>query len=221
MGREFMKTTDARVCRSFAAKIIVILLSMSCPLLAGVDDLFFKDQLQPVQEENSFKTPGYYNWCTSVIRGDEAHLFPLDHLMDMYYKSVGRNSTLIMGLTPNPDGLLPEPDVQRLKAWGDEIGKRLGQPAAVTQGKGTDLTLQFDQDTRFDHVVIQEDIRHGERVRQYTVKILQDSQWHTLASGSCIGHKRIHHVPSQQAQGVRLIVHESTAQPLIKTLAIY
>ena len=35
--------------------------------------------------------------------------------MDMYEKSVGRNATLIIGLTPDPDGLLPAGDEQRLK----------------------------------------------------------------------------------------------------------
>lgn len=153
--------------------------------------------------------------------GDEAHLFPLDRLMDMYYKSVGRNSTLIMGLTPNPDGLMPEPDCRRLKAWGDEINKRLGHPVAATQGNGATLELRLDREIEFDHVVIQEDIQHGERVRQYTVEVLLNGQWKPLASGSCIGHKRIHPLPSQEAQGVRLIVQESTALPRIKTLALY
>ena len=50
--------------------------------------------------------------------GDEEHIFPLTHLMEIYEKSVGRNSTLIMGLTPDPDGLMPEPDVKRLAEWG-------------------------------------------------------------------------------------------------------
>ncbi|MEG0648034.1 MAG: alpha-L-fucosidase, partial [Bacteroides sp.] len=38
---------------------------------------------------------------------DENNLYPLDELMDKYEKSVGRNATLIMGLTPDPTGLLP------------------------------------------------------------------------------------------------------------------
>ena len=42
---------------------------------------------------------------------DEAHIFPPENLMDMYYQSVGHNSTLIMGLTPDSHGLLPEQDL--------------------------------------------------------------------------------------------------------------
>ncbi len=153
--------------------------------------------------------------------GDEKHLFPLKNLMTMYYKSVGRNSTLIMGLTPNPDGLLPEPDVQRLTEWGQKINKIFSQPVASTSGKGSILELRFDKEERFDHVVIQEDIQHGERVRDYTLEILNNKQWQALESGSSIGHKRIHVLPSQTAEGVRLIINKSIATPLIKKLAVY
>ena len=44
----------------------------------------------------------------------------------------------------------------------------------------------------FNHIVLQEDIREGERVRRYTVEIKQDDAWYTIAKGTCIGHKRIH-----------------------------
>lgn len=41
------------------------------------DTLFFKDRLQPISEENIFKTEDYYNWCSSIIKGDDGqyHLF--------------------------------------------------------------------------------------------------------------------------------------------------
>ena len=35
---------------------------------------------------------------------DENNIYPLTTLMDMYEKSVGRNATLIIGLTPDPMG---------------------------------------------------------------------------------------------------------------------
>ena len=41
------------------------------------DDLKFSDNLQSLSEENIFKTEGYYNWCSSIIKGDDGkyHLF--------------------------------------------------------------------------------------------------------------------------------------------------
>lgn len=56
--------------------------------------------------------------------GDEQHIYPVKDLVDMYYQSVGRNATLILGLTPDNRGLLPDADVQHLTEFGQEIKKR-------------------------------------------------------------------------------------------------
>ena len=76
---------------------------------------------------------------------DENNIYPLTTLMDMYEKSVGRNATLIIGLTPDPDGLLPAGDEQRLKEWGEEINRRFGTPLAETQGRRQRLTLNLNE----------------------------------------------------------------------------
>lgn len=75
--------------------------------------------------------------------GDEEHIFPLENLMNMYYNSVGHNSSLIIGLTPNSDGLLPQPDVQRLKELGDEIKRRFANPLASSSGAGNSFMLKL------------------------------------------------------------------------------
>jgi len=61
----------------------------------------------------------------------------------MYYKSVGRNSTLILGLTPDPHGLLPQKDVKRLEEFGNAIRHNFANPLGTTQGNGTEISLQF------------------------------------------------------------------------------
>jgi alpha-L-fucosidase len=42
-------------------------------------------------------------------------------LMDIYYESVGRNAALLINLTPDLRGLIPELDAQRAKEYGDTI----------------------------------------------------------------------------------------------------
>lgn len=90
--------------------------------------------------------------------------------MDMYEKSVGRNATLIIGLTPDPDGLLPAGDEQRLKEWGEEINRRFGTPLAETQGRRQRLTLNLNEKQPVNYCIIQEDIAKGERIRQYKIE---------------------------------------------------
>ncbi len=154
--------------------------------------------------------------------GDEAHIFPLENLMDMYNKSVGHNSTLIMGLTPDPNGLMPEPDVKRLKEWGDEIQKHFGNPVGQTSGTGKRFSLKFKKAPAINHIVIQEDITKGERVREYVIEGFIDGKWKQIAEGSCIGHKRIQFLEEPVTlKKIRLKINESVAEPHIKSFQVF
>jgi alpha-L-fucosidase len=153
--------------------------------------------------------------------GDEAHIFPLDNLMDMYYKSVGRNATLIMGLTPDPDGLLPEPDVKRLKEWGDEIKRRFSNPLATTSGNGNVLELKFKEPTEVNHLIIQEDILKGERIRKYQLEGFSEGQWLVLAKGESIGHKRIEKFDTIKLSRLRIKIIDSDGLAQIKNMSAF
>jgi len=45
----------------------------------------------------------------------------VEHLLDIYFKSVGRNSVMLLNVPPHRDGLFAEPDVRRLKEFGDAV----------------------------------------------------------------------------------------------------
>ena len=153
--------------------------------------------------------------------GDEKHIFPLENLMDMYYNSVGHNTTLIMGLTPDPDGLLPQPDVRRLKEWGDEITRRFGSPLAETSGKGKRFTLKLKGKTKINQIVLQEDISKGERIRKFSLEGKTENGWQTLFQGSSIGHKFIHVFDGIEVSHIRLSINESKGDPLILGFEVF
>lgn len=154
-------------------------------------------------------------------RCDKA-VYPLENLMEMYEKSVGRNATLMVGLTPNPDGLIPEGDVRRLKEWGAEINRRFGQPLAATSATGKKrLSLSLDKAQPVNYYQIQEDLNGGERIRAYRVEVKVNGKWTTVAKGSSVGHKRIESFPAVEAQSFRLVVEECTAEPLIRNFSVY
>jgi hypothetical protein len=153
--------------------------------------------------------------------GDEAHIFPLENLMEMYYKSVGRNATLIMGLTPDPDGLLPEPDVKRLKEWGDEIKRRFSNPLATTSGKGNVLELKFKEPMDINHLIVQEDIAKGERIRKYQIEAYSEGRWQVLTSGSSIGNKRIEKFDTIKLSRLRIKIIDSDGLAQIKNMSAF
>ncbi len=152
--------------------------------------------------------------------GDEGHIYPLEGLVDMYYKSVGRNATLILGLTPDPDGLIPKPDAERLKAFGNEIARRFKDPVGVTSGKGRELTINLNGEKMVNTMVLQERIEHGERVRQYTLQAKVDGRWQEIFSGQSVGHKCIREFKPVTASRLR-IVFEYTQEPEISNFSLY
>ncbi len=153
--------------------------------------------------------------------GDEEHIFPVENLMEMYYKSVGRNSTLIIGLTPDPNGLLPKPDVKRLKEWGDEMKKRFSKPIASTHGEGNKIVLKLKEPSIINHVIIQEDIQYGERIRKYQIEGLVSKKWEILSNGESIGNKRIEQFADIKVSQIRLKSNTSYGKPLIKSISAF
>jgi alpha-L-fucosidase len=45
----------------------------------------------------------------------------LDYLMDLYFKSVGRNSVLLLSVPPDKRGLIADADVARLREFGAAV----------------------------------------------------------------------------------------------------
>ncbi len=164
---------------------------------------------------------GRHEWFWEPGDDDKA-VYPLENLMEMYEKSVGRNATLMVGLTPNPEGLIPDGDVHRLQEWGNEIQRRFGTPLAQTSGKNKKkLSITFDKPQRVNYYQIQEDITEGEHIRAYRIEALINGKWATVAKGSSVGHKRIEAFPEVEAQAFRLIVEQCVSTPLIRNFSIY
>lgn len=75
-------------------------------------------------------------WFYHASEDDEVKT--LEELMNIYYKSVGRNSVLLLNVPPNKKGRFASTDVKRLKAFGAKIRRifdhNLARNATVTDG---------------------------------------------------------------------------------------
>lgn len=152
---------------------------------------------------------------------DENNICSLDVLMDMYEKSVGRNATLMLGLTPDPTGLLPAGDVNRLKEMGDEINRRFSTPLAQTSGTKKTQVLKLGKKQSVNYYMIQENIKKGERIRQYKIEAKINGKWKTICQGESVGHKRIEKLNSIETDMLRLTILESIEQPDIINFSVY
>jgi alpha-L-fucosidase len=155
--------------------------------------------------------------------GDEDYLFPADALVNMYEKSVGRNSTLILGLTPDTAGLIPAGDVARLKEFGDAVHAKYGKPLGMVTGSGkNEISLLLNKPQLISSVMICEDISGGHRIRNFIVQAHTGGKWINLFEGSAVGNKFIGVLPAPLlTKKLRLIIEGSFAPPLVSNFSIY
>lgn len=83
------------------------------------------------------------------------------------------------------------------------------------------LTIELDGTTEFNRFLIQEYIRLGQRVQEFTVEALVNDKWQELASETTIGYKRILRLPTITASKVRVNIKKSKACPLISNVELY
>ena len=152
----------------------------------------------------------------------EKDIETLSSLTEMYYNSVGCNCNLVLGVTPDTRGLVPEPDVRRLGELGRFVSESFSHPLARTEATGQTILLELPESTRLDHVAIMEDITEGERIRAYRVEgQIGRHTWHQLVCGRAVGHKRIEMFRAREVHGIRLKVTNSSATPRIRSLEAF
>jgi len=152
----------------------------------------------------------------------EGSVEPLERLVRFYYQSVGRNANLVVGLTPDPSGLVPEADARRCEAFGKAIRRRFGRPLAETKGRGREVVLRLPKPARVNHVTVMEDVAQGERIRAYVLEgLVEGGTWRTLGEGVSVGHKRIQRFERTEVAAVRLRVTRCVAEPVIRSFAAY
>lgn len=152
--------------------------------------------------------------------GREDRIQSLDALVRMYERSVGLNSNLILGLTPDRRGRLPDPDARRIAELGDVIRRRFTPGDLRTSGTGETVTLALPQPAAIGGAVLMEEIEHGQRVRRYVLEGREPGGgWRELHSAAAIGHKRIATFAPVTVRALRVRLVESVGRPRLRLLA--
>jgi alpha-L-fucosidase len=69
--------------------------------------------------------------------------------------------------------------------------------------------------------LVQEDIRFGQRVKEFTLEAYAENDWELIASQTTIGRKRILRFPNVVASKLRLNIVDSKACPVISNIGVY
>ena len=179
-------------------------------------------------ETNTSIRPGWFYHET-----ENEHVKSLSKLMDTYYKSVGRNSTLLLNFPIAPNGRIHPTDSLRgiaFKKMIDEVFKK-GTVKEVKRPKLTNkaFVISFKKPTSFNRFLAEEDITKGQRVKKFSLEALVDGKWQSLKDAlvdngdglTTIGHRRIICFPTVKATQLRFTISDAKAEPIIKKLGVY
>ena len=195
-------------------------------------------------ETNTSIRPGWFYHET-----ENENVKSLSKLMDTYYKSVGRNSCLLLNFPIAPNGRIHPTDSLRgiaFKKMINEVFKTdltktaLQTPLNIPKKQGEDVLalqkawgsgrlIEFLNPTTFNRFVVEEDIRYGQRVKKFSLEAEVDGQWVPLKDElvengdglTTIGHRRIICFPTVTATRLRFIVTDAKCEPIIKKVGVY
>ncbi len=175
----------------------------------------------------------------------------LKQLLDIYYRSVGRNSVLLLNVPPDRRGLFHENDVARLKELREVLDEtfchnlaagrpvtatssRIGHgPECITDGNGSTwwttedgvIEARFEVDlgnpVTFDRAMLQEMISEGQRIEAFSLEARQNGRWKEIVRATTIGYKRLLRFPPVTADRVRVRILDSRDCPTIRRFGLY
>lgn len=139
----------------------------------------------------------------------------LSHLTDIYFKSVGYNSVLLLNIPPDLRGLINENDVQRLKEFSGYLKNTFARNYVLKGNEawhGTSGTVrQYDiqKDALVNAFMIQEDVSKGQRIESFLVEAYKDGSWIHMAEGTTVGYKRLIRFSDTRPERIRVTIRSA------------
>ena len=168
---------------------------------------------RPAEADTSIRPGWFYH------PAEDARVKNGDTLLELYFRSVGRNSKLLLNVPPTRDGLLHGADVAALTSFAEKkralFARDLAAGKKVTwQTTGTPTAeIDLGRSTSVSIARLEEDITKGQAVARYTLLGSDRGEWRELSTGTTIGYARLDRFPPTMLGRVRVVVHESVSTP--------
>ena len=209
--------------------------------LAGARELVW----YPAECDVSIRPGWFYH------AAEDGKVKSLAQLLDIYYRSVGRNAVLLLNVPPDRRGRLNEHDTARLRelrAVLDETFKTnlaAGRPATASSaaaghaatsavdGNGDTywtpadgviqaaLEVDLGRPVTFDRAMLQEMIATGQRVERFKLEAWNGAGWKEFVRATTIGYKRLMKFPAVTASKVRLTILDARDCPTIREFGLF
>lgn len=217
---------------------------------AGFDASWVPDALMQGDPQGSEWRPGEADvsirpgWFWHAAEDDKVR--GAANLMELYFKSVGRNSKLLLNVPPTTDGLFHESDMRALEQFAHARrtlfarnlleGARVrasdgATPAAVLDSSGGRhwragahsgwIEFECPQPITFDVVRLEEAIEEGQHIANHRIDVLQGDAWETVSWGTTIGNTRLARFAPRTASRIRVVVEFAYDTPRLRRIALH
>jgi alpha-L-fucosidase len=149
---------------------------------------------RPAEADVSIRPGWFYH------PAEDGRVKSADQLVNLYLRSVGRNSKLLLNVPPTPEGLIHDNDVSQLSLMHARLSAMFatnlasGRDPIPVDGRVREVTLPSPSPLGF--VRLSEDITRGQTVARYSVSGFDGTTWIDLSSGTTIGYAKIDRITS-------------------------
>jgi len=172
----------------------------------------------------------------------------LDKLIDIYFNSIGLNSSLLLNIPVDKRGLIHENDTQRMLELGDFIkntfNKNLMEGSIIEFNNRSHpinkiidknintfypfesnytniINITIEKEKLVDVFEISENINLGQRIKEFRFEIKVNDKWVTIEKGTTIGKKRLIKFKPLIVKDLRFTIVDSKDIPLISEIGLY
>ena len=245
---------------------VVPIQSTSAPSLIEENDLLIPLELDPmgvdINSQDELLAATHLTWYPATVNlnlrlhryyhsEQDEFVKSSQELLDMYFKSIGRNAGLAINVSAGQNGLLPKKDEETLRTFGNTLNQvfdnnrmRIAtiEPSSsenvIKANIFTDqsmqtywaprpeddaptLTISYNNPITFNIIDISEPISQGQRIEEFIIESWAEDEWIKIAQGTTIGNRRIINVKTTSTEHIRIIVTKSRNTPRISELGIY
>lgn len=174
----------------------------------------------------------------------------LKKLMQIYWGSVGGNSSLLLNIPPNKQGLLAKADVRALRKFGNELRKEfpdnLMKDCVITVSSQIDdecnanniitengywqcgkndekptIEITFNSPIVADKIILKENIATGQQIESFEVFADSGNGYEKICSSTIIGAKRICRFKKQKINKIKIVITSYRVKATLNKVELY
>ncbi|RTE54313.1 hypothetical protein EHW67_03860 [Arenibacter aquaticus] len=149
----------------------------------------------------------------------------MDYLKKVYLQTIGRGANILINMTPDTTGLIPQKEVDMLKELGMTIDKVYADPIGTAEFTNDhqegEIYMHLPKKKSIRLLVLEEDLRQGQFIKDYNVEAYINGEWLGIANGQSIGRKRIQIFDSIRTTKLRLSYTSVANKGAIRSFTVY